>query len=352
MSRLPLTFVVGTGRCGSTALSDVLRLHPDVLSLSELITTLEPGALPDHPVSGADFWSLLATSRPFADRMIRAGTPVPEHLYQRVGGGRFTADRGIPAVCLTTLPHLTSDPDALFDALRPVLVDRPAAPVADHYRAMFGFLARRYGRRTVVERSGFSLGLVPHLREHFPEARFVHLYRNGPDCALSMSRHPGFRLVQLMADGVAESGAGGAADDRPGGTAGGLERLLADDTYDLSAALSRPFPLERYGALWSQMITEGLAALAEVPAELRLSLSYEDLLAMPEAALTRLAQHIGIPADPAWTAAASTLLDTGRTSTSAALPDDELTRLTAACAPATRALAEATRTTPATIGGP
>jgi hypothetical protein len=24
-------------------------------------------------------------------------------------------------------------------------------------------------------------------------ARFVHLYRDGPDCALSMSRHPAFR---------------------------------------------------------------------------------------------------------------------------------------------------------------
>ena len=29
------TFVVGTGRCGSTMLSNMLREHPKVLSLSE-----------------------------------------------------------------------------------------------------------------------------------------------------------------------------------------------------------------------------------------------------------------------------------------------------------------------------
>ncbi|MFC4494294.1 sulfotransferase [Streptomyces ovatisporus] len=330
----PLTFVVGTGRCGSTALSRVLRLHPDVLSLSELFACVEPGALPREPLTGKEFWALLSSSRPFADRMIREGTPLPEHLYPRLPGGRFSAgDGGVPAVCLTTLPHLTDDPDTLHDDLRPVLEGRGRAPAAAHYRALFGMLAERFGRRAVVERSGFSLGTVPRLRAAFPEARFVHLHRDGPDCALSMSRHAGFRLLLAVAhaaDGPAEQDL--AAD---------LADLMADDAFDLRGVLERPLPVERFGELWSGMITEGLAHLDEVPAPLRTSLSYEDLLADPVRRLTELAGHIGVEPDPGWLAAGSGLLDGARRGAAEALPGDELDRLRRSCTPGMRALSTA-----------
>ncbi|GAB2810542.1 sulfotransferase [Streptomyces daliensis] len=331
MLRPPLTFVVGTGRCGSTALSEILRLHPSVLSLSELFTTLEPGALPEEEVSGDRFWELLASPRPFADRMIRRGTPLPEHLYPR-GPGRFTGDTGVPAVCLTTLPHLTPDPDALFDHLRPLLADRPTGPVAGHYRALFAALAERCGREVAVERSGFSLALVPKLRAHFPEARFVHLHREGPDCAVSMSRHPGFQLVLLMADLAEREGADAAAE---------LGRMLGDDTFDLDAALARHVPVERYGELWSTMITTGLTHLAQLPADIRMSLAFEDLLEAPEHHLKRLADHIGVAPHPEWTEAAARRLDAGRRGAADRLPAAEQRALRARCAPGTRALATA-----------
>ena len=41
---MQLTFVVGTGRCGSTLLSRLLRGHPDVLSMSEFFSTLRIAA--------------------------------------------------------------------------------------------------------------------------------------------------------------------------------------------------------------------------------------------------------------------------------------------------------------------
>jgi hypothetical protein len=53
----------------------------------------------------------------------------------------------------------------------------------------------------VVERSASSLHLIPLLHAQFPAARFVHLYRDGPDCALSMSRHPAFRR-EILAIGA------------------------------------------------------------------------------------------------------------------------------------------------------
>ncbi|WP_244321316.1 sulfotransferase [Streptomyces melanosporofaciens] len=87
MTLRPLTFVVGTGRCGSTALSRVLRLHPDLLSVSELIAALEPDALVEAPLTGAEFWRILATPRSFANRVIRDGIPLPEYRYPHVKGG-------------------------------------------------------------------------------------------------------------------------------------------------------------------------------------------------------------------------------------------------------------------------
>ncbi|WP_405802615.1 sulfotransferase family protein [Streptomyces sp. NBC_01187] len=340
MSRPPLTFVVGTGRCGSTAVSRVLRLHPSVLSLSELFTTLEPGALPEQDLDGEEFWEILASSRPFADRMIRDGTPVPEHLYPR-SPGRFTGAGGVPALCLTTLPHLTSDPDVLFDALRPVLTARPAGPAAGHYRALFAELSARCGGHAVVERSGFSLSLAPRLRQHFPEARFVHLYRAGPDCALSMSRHPGFQLIEFLADATHGSGPEAPAK---------LERMLADDSFDLTGALKRPVPVARYGALWSRMITEGLSHLDALPPGTVMPLAFEDLLEAPEHQLTRLAGHIGVEPDPEWLAAAGGVLDGGRRGTSDVLPPSQREALLTACTPGTRALAARARRTQAGPG--
>ncbi len=41
---MQLTFVVGTGRCGSTLLSRLLREHRDVLSMSEFFSTLRIAA--------------------------------------------------------------------------------------------------------------------------------------------------------------------------------------------------------------------------------------------------------------------------------------------------------------------
>ncbi|WP_329140137.1 sulfotransferase [Streptomyces sp. NBC_00670] len=330
MTSPPLVFVVGTGRCGSTALSEILRRHPSVLSLSELFAALYPGGLPEEPLDGAEFWRMLAEPPHFGNRLIRDGTPLPEHLYPHMPG-RFTASDGIPALSLTTLPHLSPDPDALFDALRPALTGRPRGPVAGHYRALFAALAARCGGRLVVERSGYSLNRVSLLHRHFPEAHFLHLYRDGPDCAVSMSRHPGFRFVRLMADLAGELG--------PEKAAAQVGRLLSDESRPLTEALSGRVPVERFGTLWSEAITEGLAQLDALPTGTHTALAYEDLLDAPAGELTRLAGLWGIEADPAWLAEATRLLTTDRRGTAAALPPDRRTALREACAPGTRALA-------------
>jgi hypothetical protein len=72
-----LTFVVGTGRCGSPLLSAILREHPDVLSVSEFFGTVRAaarGALFPAGLDGRERWRLLASPFPMLDEMVASGT--------------------------------------------------------------------------------------------------------------------------------------------------------------------------------------------------------------------------------------------------------------------------------------
>jgi hypothetical protein len=143
---MPITFVVGTGRSGSTALSSILNLHPDILSLNELLASLGPWALPEKPLTGEEFWKILVTPHMIYTKLLRSGIVPPEFLYPQ-HPGRYSAESGIPALSLMVLPHLTEDPDGLLDELEPRVLSWPSRSVAQHYEDLFDLLAARFGRR-------------------------------------------------------------------------------------------------------------------------------------------------------------------------------------------------------------
>src|SRR2546430_14100761 len=97
---MELTFVVGTGRCGSTLLSRLLREHPDVLSMSEFFSTLRiaaaagPARFPTGDMDGAQLWRLLASPFPLLDAVISDGFRTLEMLYP--DNGRSVRVPGIP----------------------------------------------------------------------------------------------------------------------------------------------------------------------------------------------------------------------------------------------------------------
>ncbi|MCC3770763.1 sulfotransferase [Streptomyces sp. UNOC14_S4] len=340
-----LTFVVGTGRCGSTALSSVVNMHPDVLSVNELFASIsDPAALTEEPLTGPEFWGVLSRPNQISDSMIRNGTPPSEFLYNRHPEWRYSAETtGIPAISLMVLPHLTDDPDGLLDELEPEVNAWPSRPVALHWQALFATLAARFGKQgAVVERSGLSLGRVPQLRALFPQARFVHLYRNGPDCALSMSRHFAFRMLPMFWEMAQRCGLESPLELTPEHAAQLPPDLapLLTDSYDPALVLDRPIPLATFGGMWSRWIVDGLQHLEELPADIRTSLSYERLLEEPRKELTRLAEFIGVEARPDWLDAASALLDgDGRRGSALALPQEELDALRESCTAGTEALA-------------
>lgn len=340
----PLTFIVGTGRSGSTALSRIIRLHPEVLSLNEFFASLGDGALPRAPFDGEEFWRILTEPNAFFDRMTRSGAPLPEFLYIR-RPGRYSAERGgIPALSLMVLPHLSDDPDGLLDAIEPEIRALPRSTAGQQYAALFDVLtAHCGGGPAVIERSGYSVGAIPRLRTAFPHARFVHLHRDGPDCALSMSRHVGYRSIAVLREVFRRSGIrslGELTPERAGELPEDLAWLLRH-RFDAALLLERPMPVAGFGTLWSQLVSEGAARLADLPPARHITLGYEDLLAAPHEELARLAGFAGVAPHPEWLAGGAALLDGARRGAALHLPPHELAELRERCAPGTRALAQA-----------
>jgi nucleoside-diphosphate-sugar epimerase len=332
-----LAFIVTAGRSGSTALSRILSSHPDVLSLNEFYLSVRTSLSVDQPLSGEQFWRVLAEPHPIFDAMVRGGSAMPEFVYPLLQGTRFDANTtGIPAISMMTLPHLSPDPDGVFDALAAEVPTWPQQTTRMHYQRLFSWLAAHFGGTVVVERSGMSLGNVPWLRETFPDAKFVHLFRNGPDTAVSMCGHTGFRLMALIQDAL-ELLDLDAENRNPGlrlnPTAIPIEFApLVGDRCDLDYLMSQHLPVARFARMWSESIAIGVSALAGLPAARHLPLSYSDLVADPRSCLTRLAVFLDIEADPKWLDFGATVIDPSFTGASNQLSSEDLQAVVEGCA--------------------
>ena len=335
----PPLFIVGTGRCGSTMMSNIVRLHPRLLSLSEFFTPLAGRAFVYRRLDGQGFWRLLTRLSPIAGQMLAKGGPLEERLYEFGGSSRF-GPQDVPPILITTLPHLTPDYEMLYDELGSALRTQPDAPLGEHYAFLFLWLCRRFGRDLAVERSGSSLLFVPSLARLFPEARYVHLYRDGRDAAISMQRHPFFRLSVRFAR-LFE--AVGLNPYRPPFIFGSsrvypiIERLFGP-MMPIERWLAEPLPLEDFGRYWSKNITGGLTLLAALPPDRVMPMRYEDLLDHPRDALTRLADFLGTEyKDSAWLDGAEVIPRRPK-SDWRRLPPRQQESLTLACKPGLQSL--------------
>lgn len=326
-------FIVSTGRCGSTLLSNMVRLHPDLLSISEFFTSLSSHAFrSERRLTGEAVFQRLNTLPPGGRALLKNGLTVDEFLYPP--DGRYRPENLPPILC-ATLPHLTEDHDALWDELAPLLRARGMATLAEHYRFVFDELARRFGKRAWLERSGASLLLVPTLARMFPDARFVHIYRDGRDTALSMHRHHFFRLRVQAALRLRAFGLDPFHPFNVPGTSPWMPLFerLSFWRFDAEKYRRTEIPLAAFGWFWSGMIERGLGYLHALPQDRVLSMAYETLVAAPHEELARFIRFVGPEYDnPAWLAAAGAL-PRSKPPAWQKLALDEQARLAAACAP-------------------
>lgn len=323
-------FVIGTGRCGSTLVSSMLRQHPDIASISEffsLVTDLGcciDGAFPSDAVSGQEMWQILDGILPRQNLMLQHDVAMHEVLYPwRHPESDFQKRSGVSAICQVMLPHLL-DANAVYpyarepqtpqesaeqhakhasliaqinqyrDELAAFVTSLPAAPCGEQYQKIFAYIAAKQHSSIWAERSGGGLRVVKRLLEHFPKARFIHVVRDGRDTSISMSQHAGFRFVFAAFQMLELLGVDPFVSmDR---------RWEGDLTDELAALLPERFSKEAFiefstppplcGHYWSGEIAEGMRLIGDMPPERCLTVKYEDILSQPHDEATRMVRFM------------------------------------------------------------
>jgi hypothetical protein len=297
-------FIVGTGRCGSTLLSRMLAENRSLLMIFELFSGLdgerrfESGAL-----DGARFASLLEAETPALTMAMKRGYDIAEVVYPFGPRARYRREGGLPWIVAAALARMSDDPDSLFDATIAFARTLPTQTLAAHYRALLDWLAARMERRAWIEKSGSSIEYLPDLHAMYPQARFLHLHRDGREAALSMREHHVYRLwVSMMYGPPAEAHVGEAElaavdPSAPAKRDDAVTRMLE----------SKP-EVEKFGRYWSDLVARGMSCIARLEPEQYMEASFEELVARPESVLADVARFFELEDDPGWIARAAALV--------------------------------------------
>jgi putative sulfotransferase len=204
------------------------------------------------------------------------------------------------------------------------------------------WLGARTGKRLWVERSGSSLGFLAPMFQLFPNARYVHMWRDGREMAVSASKFPPMRLSMINRDFQALVGKS-LYEAIPAERVGKLPepyRPLVAPHFDVDAYQRVSLPVARFGETWSNMLCRGLPLLARLPPERVLHVRYESVLADPHAELRRFIEFLdpGLERED-WVREAARLVRPNPPKWTK-LPAEERARLEAACAPGEEALAK------------
>ncbi len=331
---IPPVFVLSTGRCGSTMVSNLLNRHPRVLSLSEFISYIGIRSLSRHRPTGDWMWDRYSRQQ-HRTRLMLQGR-YEELLYPLdAPSARFSQD-DVPPILCATLPHLTERYEELFDELGPVVRGQRRQSPPDHLRYLFEWLCQRFGCCTWAERSGGSLLFASRLLFEFPEARVIHVYRDGRETAISMSRHYLFRLIAANMLAMRSYGfnamkslARGRYWERLSFRLEPLARVVLNPKRLPYDKLTLPY----FGTLWSAMIERGERMLGRLPSDRMLNVRFEDVQADPDGQNRRLIRFIDPSLeDEAWLREVSSI-PRPTPSKFERLEPDEQAALTEACRP-------------------
>lgn len=240
-------FVVGTGRCGSTLVQEVLARHADV----GFVTNLDDRfGVPSHR------------------RLVGVYRDLPERVTKK-GRARFAPSEGYRALEREVSPLLA-------DSVRDLRADDVTPWLAERFRSFFAERAARQGLPLFLHKfTGWPrLGF---LHEVMPEARYVHIVRDGRAVANSWLQMPWWR--------------GHLGPERwhfgPLSPADAAEWEASGRSFVVLAGLA-----------WRLLVDAYDEAARTLPAGHWLELRYEDVVADPQTTFREMADFLGLPWTP------------------------------------------------------
>lgn len=245
--------IVGTGRCGTTLIWQMLNDHPDLFVFRE--THWLPAL---HDAFGTTIGST-------------------ETMLDLVARTRFVT--GEPTTPLD------------IDAFRASSRYRPEMTVRSFTDALGQSHAKANGKRFWGDKTpdyGYFLG---PLQLHWPDVRILHLVRDGVATAASMSKHIGYR-----------------------GLAAARRVHWCPLSVDYEPPQS-PFPetdMSHFADLWHDRLVRIRDEATRLSPGSYLEVRHEAVIADPAAELARIAQFAGLANDPSWLARVPTFVDPRR----------------------------------------
>jgi hypothetical protein len=245
---VPTVFLVGAGRSGTTLLYKLLCLHPDVAYISNYENRF--GWFPDGIAARTVSWRL--------DQKL--------HAWFNRGGNAYFTNRPLLKKAFPT-PH---EGESVFQACGvPLYLSRGELPDEDTSRRLrqrFGRIRRRAGARTFLSKRTANNRRIEYLSAIFPDARYVHLVRDGREVARSLASVSWWDRHKVWWDGRTALEMENAGEDR----------------------------LSICARNWVREYEEVRAQLASVDRSQILELRYEELLQDPVHQLEKVLQFLGL----------------------------------------------------------
>lgn len=302
-------FIVGTGRCGSTMLSNLLNTHPEILSVSEFFSAITdlggriPEMFSEDVIDGATFWGKISAVLPRKNTMIKQYVDMPEVLYPYLSEGAvYSRESGVPAILHTTLPHLTERYEELYQRVGGFIKQQPEARLRCHYDTLFSYLTAEFKKSVWVERSGGVCVCIDELYKMYPDANFIHIVRDGRNTAISMRRHTGFRMFMLASTISQYLGVDPFESDDRSNSDRLPEELhcFLPENFDREKFLDFRFSHKEMGDLWTHQISNGMRVLNALPSDRVLTLGYENFCAKPQEHLEKITDFMGLKRSSKW----------------------------------------------------